>query len=129
MEGPDLGHVVYFIVCDEFVKVGYSNKVRARLKELQTANPKPLRLVCTKGYETKAEALEMEAEWRKLLASWGKPAKGEWVELRLNTIQRLISSMQPPRGKNLAEIIADGQSFNGCVVAEALTAYGLRCYQ
>ncbi|MEN6302636.1 MAG: GIY-YIG nuclease family protein, partial [Armatimonadia bacterium] len=79
MEGPEKGHLVYFIACNNFVKVGYAADVYRRLSQLQTGNPVELKLVMTFGYPDEITARKEERYWREQLVACGKAAHGEWV--------------------------------------------------
>lgn len=85
---------VYFILCDGFVKIGYAQDVRLRLRALCVSNPKPLQplgfIECGSSKEAKSiecslhqrfDAIRERHEWfraeRDLLA-WIKSNASLW---------------------------------------------------
>lgn len=110
-------HYVYFIACDNFVKVGYSNRVSRRQNELQSGNPRRLRLVMQIEYQTREAALDGEAQWRSALAACGKPASGEWVELE-----------REPTGDGAPTYVVDNREYSNEELLSGLLSYhhGLR---
>lgn len=122
MNGPDIGHVVYFIVAGRHVKVGYSADVWTRLRGMKTSNPLPMILAHTIGYATEEEARRGEIEWRTKLLEVGRHAEGEWVELDLYVW---------PVRKGPFEVIPVGEFCSGphatesVLVSESLRRYGL----
>ena len=77
---PKIGeHYLYAISDGEFIKVGYSKKPKSRVKQLQTARPKPLKLV----WQTLCAYSDIDAkkQERKLHRRLQKhKVRGEWFE-------------------------------------------------
>jgi hypothetical protein len=75
------GSNVYFISDGEFIKIGKANNVERRLKELQTGNPKELKILriikCTDEYA----AYELETFLHSMLHSVN--SIGEWFHLSM----------------------------------------------
>ena len=66
---------VYLITDGTAVKVGYSVKPQARVSELQTGNPRELRLLATKaGTEADEAAIHQQFMADNLLLEWFKPS-------------------------------------------------------
>ena len=63
--------MIYFISQREFIKIGFSDDVDQRIKELQTASPLELKLV-----GTMPGAFQTECELHKIFESYRK--NGEW---------------------------------------------------
>lgn len=120
MEGPTNGHVVYFIACGYFVKVGYSSNVLDRIAKMQTANPQELFLVMTIGYPNQADARAGESRWRSRLTACGKPARGEWVELEYDVVGRALLRIQPLKGVHISDIVGR-HTTNAGLLEEALS--------
>jgi hypothetical protein len=65
---------VYCITDGTAVKIGYSLKPEARVAELQTGNPRPLRLLATqKGTEADEKALHVRYLHLNVLQEWFRP--------------------------------------------------------
>ena len=62
---------LYFIRCGNFIKIGVTNNVPRRLRDLQSSNPYPLELV----YEGKGEGCEEES-WHTVFQH--RHHQGEW---------------------------------------------------
>lgn len=67
---------VYFVRCQEFVKIGRAGHVGNRIRTAQTFIPWPLELVFMKPCATEAEAIEVEALAHAALAPYRH--RGEW---------------------------------------------------
>ena len=80
---------VYFIRCGDYVKIGRSTNVRARLSELQTGNPYDLRLLATipGGYP-------LESSLRSRFS--GEHHRGEWFYYS-TSVRRFIKDIRQKR--------------------------------
>lgn len=76
------GSNVYFISDGEFIKIGKSNNVERRLLELQTANPRKLKLLNTIKCENETSAFALESFLHSILQSVHQ--NGEWFHLPMN---------------------------------------------
>lgn len=124
MDGPTHGHVVYFIACDHYVKVGYSADVLSRLRNMQIGNPRELVLAATVGYPNEETARAAETWWRNRLIECGRQASGEWVELEYDMIGGSIRALKPWKAVRLSEI---RRATNAQIIEEAIAARcGLR---
>jgi predicted GIY-YIG superfamily endonuclease len=117
VDGPDTGHVVYFVRAGDWMKVGYSKDVYARVRELQVGNPYPVDIVFTLGFAERAEALRAETAWFKDLSAH-TARRGEW--LRLESFRPL-----PRKPMTVGELIAL-ESSNRDVLDDALRSRGFR---
>lgn len=68
---------VYLIQCGNFFKVGISKQPKRRLKEIQTCNPLPCRIIGTKSVE---DAVHLERFIHSELTECN--SSGEWFELQ-----------------------------------------------
>lgn len=66
---------VYFIQCNDFVKVGFANNVHRRVKDLDTGCPYNLRLIAVEPTESR----KREHELHRIFS--GIRFKGEWYHL------------------------------------------------
>lgn len=73
------GSNIYFISDGEFIKIGKSNNVNRRLRELQTANPRELKLLKVIECKNETAAFELEVFLHKILQSTHQ--NGEWYYL------------------------------------------------
>ena len=96
-DGPSA--YVYFIGDGEFVKIGVARDPWHRLRDLQTAHPKPLRLISGIPCEIERRAYHIESELHKRFA--GKRASGEWFRLDTTDIPESVSAdeLPPPKGR------------------------------
>lgn len=70
---------VYFLTDDHgHVKIGKSNDMTQRLKELQTGNPYKLRILLTIGMNSETEAFMLEEELHRKFAK--ARLEGEWFK-------------------------------------------------
>lgn len=77
---------VYFIA-DDFdgpVKIGISSNIDRRIPQLQTGNPRPLKLMGFIKTETREEDFELEREFHKIYRV--KNISGEWFCLHPNEV-------------------------------------------
>lgn len=81
--------MVYFIQCNDDVKIGYSADVKQRLRALQTGNPTMLTLLATmKGDRT------TEAYLHNIFAS--DRIQGEWFRLSQHIHDFMVTSCDLP---------------------------------
>ena len=72
----NMNHGIYFIKCNDYVKIGYSQRISKRLYTLRCANPYPLDvLLCIKG------SMRMESYLHDKFRKYR--IKGEWFTLSL----------------------------------------------
>lgn len=69
---------VYFIVCEEMVKIGVSDDVPKRLKQLQTASPKKMEIIHVIPFKDRKEAYKEEARLHAKYSS--SNLGGEWFD-------------------------------------------------
>jgi len=86
---------IYFIRCNEFVKIGYSKDTKKRLSGLQSSNP----------YKLSIEAeLEGDIHLERLIHDdlEGKHYSGEWFKLSKSEVEQVVSrfSCSVPESKN-----------------------------
>lgn len=75
---------VYCITDGTAVKIGYSLKPAARVAELQTGNPRPLRLLATiPGTEATEKSLHVKYLRYNVLQEWFRPARALLSEFNL----------------------------------------------
>lgn len=67
---------VYFIKCQDFIKIGYATNIYQRLKNMQVGNPYDLSLVAVGRCNTKIEAMDAERFWQDVFGKYYY--KGEW---------------------------------------------------
>lgn len=94
---------VYFITDGEYVKVGMANDVRVRLNQMQTGNPKQLKIATVIEYGD----AEMEHHLHTRYAK--QHVRGEWYKLSkemLEDIKYFILSHYYRTGENNSEITA-----------------------
>lgn len=75
--------MVYFIKCNDLVKIGFSCDVNRRFKQLKTANGKPLELIHSiKGDRTVEKALHNRYKDLKVRGEWFKlyPEIQMWID-------------------------------------------------
>lgn len=71
-------HYLYFIKCNEFIKIGHTSNIRKRILALQGANPYKLELFAVAFYDSKIKAVKDE---RRLHTTYkNKRTSGEWFE-------------------------------------------------
>lgn len=70
---------VYFIKCNDFVKIGQTNNVKQRIKDLQTGNPHELQLLKTINADIKIE-VQLHKQFSHL------NIRGEWFALTADLI-------------------------------------------
>lgn len=63
------------------IKIGFSNRPRARLGDLQISSPEQLRFHRVFWLATKADAIKLESECHKFLIEMGCHVRGEWFDL------------------------------------------------
>jgi predicted GIY-YIG superfamily endonuclease len=118
------GQLVYFLVCGDWLKVGYSNDLPNRLKALQTSNAHPITLLMTIRFDSEKEARRAEAEYRKWL-SRGTETRGEWVKLEADRIGPLARLLVPVRLVSLREFLRDPPTIRD-IILESIADRGLR---
>lgn len=77
--GVETGSNVYFISDGDYIKIGKANNPEKRLVQLQTGNPKTLKLLNVIECKTEKEAFELEAFLHTILQSTHQT--GEWFHL------------------------------------------------
>ena len=100
--------MVYFILCNnEFVKIGYSANVEQRLKQLQTGNPYPLKLLLVlKGLKDTEKGIHEEFS--------GSRVNGEWFRYKSMlryTINSIIEAKLDASKINVQEFVTLGRIF------------------
>lgn len=73
--GP-MGPSVYFVRCQEFIKIGWTVDVTSRIQSVQTFVPWALQLIHAQRYETVPAAREAESNAHRALAE--HRYRGEW---------------------------------------------------
>ena len=77
-----VGHFVYAISDGEWTKIGYSNNVRKRMRQLQTSNPRSLECVGASAFDTERQARAYERKVRWLLRKhFNAQVRGEWINV------------------------------------------------
>lgn len=71
-------HYLYFIKCNEFVKIGHTNNVRRRMIDIKGGNPYPLELIAVIVYDSKSKATTDEKRLHKTYEE--KRESGEWFK-------------------------------------------------
>lgn len=89
---PKLKVCVYFIRCQQFIKIGMTTEWRNRLSSLQTANP--IRLEPLAVFEGGADE---EARLHKLFAEHRHRADGEWF----HECQQILDYIDANKGRCL----------------------------
>jgi hypothetical protein len=90
--------IVYFIRCNQFVKIGFTTKLKPRLDLFQSGNPYPLQVI---GYVPGGQ--EMEASIHRALSK--NRNVGEWFRLTKpvrQTIVRLLEDTEKGPGHLVA---------------------------
>ena len=89
---------IYIISDGELVKIGFSSNVKRRLKQLQTGNPKTLKLIATFDYKPRGRITEriMERRIHYLLRQFKIRRKGEWFnfpehDILIEIIESILS--------------------------------------
>lgn len=100
MEGPDIGYLVYFIRAGSWVKVGYTENVRERARQLQTGNPLQLDVMLTLPFESERSARKAERDYRNWLGA-NTAVSGEWVFVENDT------TFNPIRLRHIRDIVAE----------------------
>lgn len=118
MEGPETGFLVYFILAGGWVKVGYTEDVRERMKQLQTGNPFDLDLLLTLDFASESSARKAERKYRDWLGQDSVVSR-EWV-----SVERFVRCT-PLRFRTAAEIVADFPSRKD-LIDSALISRGYR---
>lgn len=72
------------------VKVGFSKKPEARLKALQTGNPKPLKLIMKIECKTEGHAKRLEKSLHEMLGK--QNIHLEWFKLKKNHIIKMLNA-------------------------------------
>jgi hypothetical protein len=72
---PDAGGV-YFMRCGPYVKIGQSQNIRARCRELQTTAPEDAKLEAFLPIKSRYEARKLERELHRRF--WALRNRGEW---------------------------------------------------
>lgn len=96
------GQHVYFITDGEYIKIGISNDTRSRLKSLQTANARKLRVAAIVPYG----GIELETELHLQFAHLR--AKGEWFKISKDLekyIKDVITTNYVTYGKPLSQCV------------------------
>lgn len=75
----NVGHVVYFIKCNEFTKIGYTNNIQERMTVLQVGNPYELEIVDLIECDTQLQAQQLEKELHTRYQA--SHIRGEWYKL------------------------------------------------
>lgn len=75
----EFGSNVYFITDGEFIKIGKANNVTKRMKILQTASPRVLKIQRVIKCKDEREAYELEHFFHSLLNEW--KVNGEWFKI------------------------------------------------
>lgn len=70
---------VYFITDGEYVKIGVAQNVKSRLREIQTGNPKPLKVLYTHGVSDEKKAFYLESKLHAEYRDFRKT--GEWFRI------------------------------------------------
>lgn len=87
---------LYIIKCNQFYKIGITNNVKKRLKDLQSGNPYILELIGS--FEVKNPRLA-ESVFHNLLSR--KNVVNEWFELNTEELSLLIETCDLFRNSNL----------------------------
>ena len=82
--GVEIGSNVYFISDGENIKIGKANNPEKRLAQLQTGNPRALRLLNVIKCETENDAFELESFLHTILQS--THLNGEWFHLPIERL-------------------------------------------
>lgn len=69
---------VYFILCEDMIKIGVSGNVSRRLKELKTSNPKDMEIIHVIPFKDRKEAYKEEARLHAKYSS--SKLGGEWFD-------------------------------------------------
>lgn len=83
---------IYIISDGELIKIGHSQNPHLRLAQLQTGNPKKLKLINTFDYKPRGRITEriMERRIHHLLRQFKVRRKGEWYNIPLSEYHTLI---------------------------------------
>ena len=80
---------VYFISCEESLKIGIANDVQKRLKQLQTGSSSKLNIIHVIPFKSRKEAMKKERELHKKYGAFR--LEGEWFEKQPVILGELIS--------------------------------------
>ena len=77
----------YFIEDGAHIKIGKTNNIKQRVKELQTGNSSKMRVICTIPCKTEDDALQCEKKLQKKFKKY--QYNGEWYNIlyRINTLE------------------------------------------
>lgn len=74
---------IYFLACNEFVKIGISENIARRIASIQTGNPNPVRLIAAYRVDDPyAIEAALHAEWKL------HRTIGEWFKMTLADVWR-----------------------------------------
>ncbi len=69
-------HYCYIVQAGNFVKIGYTSNIENRLEQIQTNNPKEVKLLVCFPHETRGAARAMEQRWHLRFSVHLE--RGEW---------------------------------------------------
>jgi hypothetical protein len=91
-------HYVYFIqqvgTSDSPVKIGYSKDPTERLRTLQTANHKKLKICFSLPFETECEARRVERVMHSLASKKCRKLNGEWFIIYMSWKKFIAQAMK-----------------------------------
>lgn len=80
----EFGYFVYFINDEEYTKIGIAGSISSRIKQLQTGNPRKLKVLFLIDGETQNKSYWIERKLHEAFSS--KQASGEWFKVSENDI-------------------------------------------
>ena len=73
-------YYLYFIKCNNYIKIGYSENPKKRLEVIQVSNPYRCNIILTIGYLGETDAKNHELYWHKLCKEF--KVRGEWFKYK-----------------------------------------------
>jgi len=119
---------VYFITFEgkgnSPVKIGYSSDPDARMADLQTANPRKLKIALTIPFDSEPEAREAEKTMQRLAGKKHKRMSGEWFTV-YGSWSKFIDEAMRLYDQNQKNKKAHNQKPSASV--KALKSAGVKC--
>lgn len=93
-DAPEVSHCVYFIRCQEFVKIGRATRLRSRLSSLATSCPFPIVLLALIHVESVGAASVLEAQLHERFTAVHH--RNEWFRYEAPIVQFIRTLLEQP---------------------------------